>query len=100
MTLFLIGLVSSIATSLVKKLNTYLSGTVLQGDGSQILSTVVAFAGSIGYLYYYNAIDLSNKTAMVATFSAIYGTADLYYKFVVQKFFQSSNIISQTSTNG
>lgn len=87
MSVVILGIVSSIFTSLVKWMNTRLTDTPLSGKGAEIVAIIVSFIGSIIFLWYKDMLDFSNKMAVVTTFSVIYTTANLWYKWVVEKFF-------------
>ena len=86
MSIILIGLIGSVLTSLIKWLNNKLRNTTLRGKGAQLLATVISLIGSTTYLYVNHMLDFSNWQVAVLTFTAIHGTADLYYKYIVEKF--------------
>jgi hypothetical protein len=88
MTPILLGLLSSVVTSAVKWVNDKLSNTALQGEGAQILAVLVSLVGSAGYMAYNHQLDLSNYKTAIYTFTAMYATADIYYKFFVERFFK------------
>ncbi len=87
MTSVIIGLVSSILTSLVKVLNRWMARTPFKGKGATILSLFMALAGAIGFQWYNGTLVLWPMRDLLMTFSIVFATAELYYKFVVEMFF-------------
>jgi hypothetical protein len=89
MTPILIGLISSILTSIVKWLNSKLESTpALRGTGAMIVSIAISFIGAVGYLYWNDMLHFANKVEMLQTFTVIYTTADLYYRLIIEKLFK------------
>lgn len=87
MSIALLGLITSILTSIVKWLNTRLENTPLKGNAAVLVSVLISFLGAVGYMYWNDTLNLSNKLEFTKTFTMIFATADLYYRFIVEKFF-------------
>lgn len=87
MLLVLLGLISSVLTSLVKWINDKLSNTALQGDGALLVSVIMALTGSVAFHLYMGTLVLYPPQLLIITFGTVFATADLYYRVIVEKLF-------------
>lgn len=80
------GIISSLATEVVTWLNKAFTGTVLQGDGAFVLSTVVAFIIAIFAAVTSPGFVLaSNWQSLVSEFAVVFASAQIWFVLVYQK---------------
>jgi len=81
---FIIGILSSEATRVIKAFNTKLKGTVIEGDGALIVSSLIALIIALIKVFYIDDTPFvfGSYAVMGSEFASIWTVSQLYFKII------------------